>query len=117
MLDAVSGCGFGFLRDSEQPYMWPVVQAEHRALEQLDVPRFTATTDGTWLATTSQERIDDCFGETGYAHVILANGQTVVSQVSGDPHLGTGDAATMTLSPQHIHLFDESGAAIPADTR
>jgi type 2 lantibiotic biosynthesis protein LanM len=66
-LDAMS---VGFLREAQQPYMWPVVQAEHRALEQLDIPRFTAVTDETWLATSAQERIGDCFPETGYRRAL-----------------------------------------------
>ncbi len=53
-------------------------------------------------------------GETGYAHVALANGQTVVAQVNGEPKIGRSGAVTLAIPPRHIHLFGESGAALPA---
>jgi ABC-type sugar transport system ATPase subunit len=51
-------------------------------------------------------------GESGYAHVRLADGQTVISEIRGSPGRGIDDAAQVTLDERQIHLFDKSGAAI-----
>ncbi len=51
-------------------------------------------------------------GETGFAHVTLNNGKTIVAQVNGDPKHGNGDEVSLGLSPQHLHVFDQSGVAI-----
>ena len=51
-------------------------------------------------------------GEIGYAHVSLPNGQTIVVQVNGEPDVGNGEAVSLTLSPQQIHVFGENGRAL-----
>ena len=51
-------------------------------------------------------------GEIGYAHVSLLNGQTIVVQVNGEPEVGNGEAVSLTLSPQQIHVFGENGRAL-----
>ena len=51
-------------------------------------------------------------GEIGYAHVSLPNGQTIVVQVNGEPEVGNGEAVSLTLSPQQIHVFGENGRAL-----
>ena len=56
-------------------------------------------------------------GEIGYAHVTLPNGQSIVSQVNGDPRVGSGDAVSLALSPQQIHIFGENGQAVSVDTK
>ena len=51
-------------------------------------------------------------GEIGYAHVSLPNGQTIVVQVNGETNVGNGEAVSLTLSPQQIHVFGENGRAL-----
>ena len=55
-------------------------------------------------------------GEIGYAHLALPNGQTIVAQINGEPGFGNGGAASLTLSPQHIHIFAADGSVFPAVT-
>ena len=51
-------------------------------------------------------------GETGFAHVTLNNGKTIVAQVNGDPKHGNGDDVSLGLVPNHLHVFNQSGVAI-----
>ena len=51
-------------------------------------------------------------GETGYAHVRLANGQPMVIEVRGEPPVGEGRDVHIAFSPKHIHLFDNVGQRI-----
>ena len=51
-------------------------------------------------------------GETGFAHVTLNNGKTIVAQVNGDPKHGNGDDVSLGLAPNHLHVFNQSGVAI-----
>ncbi len=51
-------------------------------------------------------------GETGYAHVHLATGQTIVVEVRGEPLVGEGREVHVAFSPKHIHLFDNAGQRI-----
>jgi ABC-type sugar transport system ATPase subunit len=48
-------------------------------------------------------------GESGFAHVRLASGQVVITEVRGDPGVSNGDAATLSLDPGHLHLFGADG--------
>ena len=56
-------------------------------------------------------------GEIGYAHVSLSNGQTIVAQVNGAPNVGNGEAVSLALSSQQIHIFGEDGSVLPADAK
>ena len=51
-------------------------------------------------------------GEIGYAHVSLPNGQVIVAQVNGEPNVGSGEAISLALSPQQVHIFGENGEVI-----
>jgi multiple sugar transport system ATP-binding protein len=48
-------------------------------------------------------------GETGFAHVRLASGQTIIAEVRGDPGTRVGDAARIGLDAKHLHIFDAQG--------
>ena len=48
-------------------------------------------------------------GESGFAHVRLASGQVVITEVRGDPGVSTGDAAILSLDAGHLHLFGADG--------
>jgi len=47
-------------------------------------------------------------GESGFAHIRLPSGQTVIVEVRGDPKVGNG-AAAISLDAAHLHLFDSGG--------
>ena len=74
---------------------------EHMSLISAGGPRIAGTVD-----------IIERLGESGFAHMRLALGQTVIVEVRGDPHLHNGDAATVSLDPEHLHVFDASGSAL-----
>jgi ABC-type sugar transport system ATPase subunit len=61
---------------------------------------------------TGQIDIIERLGETGYAHVHLANGQPMVVEVRGEPLAGEGRKVDVGFSPQHIHFFDSAGQRI-----
>ena len=48
-------------------------------------------------------------GETGFAHVRLTSGQTVIVEVRGDPGIRSGDATSVSLDRDHLHIFDLNG--------
>lgn len=51
-------------------------------------------------------------GEVGYAYVTLPTEQNVIVEVRGAPKAQSGHAVHVTLDPDHLHLFDETGVAI-----
>jgi ABC-type sugar transport system ATPase subunit len=51
-------------------------------------------------------------GETGFAHLRIATGQTVVAEVRGEPGFAAGGQTSLTLDPGHLHVFGEDGNAI-----
>ena len=48
-------------------------------------------------------------GESGFAHVRLPSGQSMVAEVRGDPGVGSGDKVRISLEAKHLHFFDERG--------
>ena len=48
-------------------------------------------------------------GESGFAHVRVASGQTVIAEVRGDPGTSSGQAATLSFDADHLHLFNADG--------
>lgn len=54
----------------ERPGIWPVLAAEHDALEEMDVPMFTAEADGTSLILPSGEEVPGCFEATAYEQAV-----------------------------------------------
>ena len=48
-------------------------------------------------------------GESGFAHVRLPSGQTVIAEVRGDPGTSSGQTATLTFDADHLHLFNAEG--------
>ena len=48
-------------------------------------------------------------GESGFAHIRLPSGQTVIVEVRGDPKAKNGAAAAVSLDAAHLHLFDSGG--------
>jgi ABC-type sugar transport system ATPase subunit len=67
------------------------------------------------LGGTSKFKLDgtidliERLGETGFAHVRLASGQTVIAEVRGDPHTSSGQTAKLTFGADHLHLFNGDG--------
>jgi ABC-type sugar transport system ATPase subunit len=48
-------------------------------------------------------------GESGFAHVRMPSGQTVIAEVRGDPGTSSGQTARLTFDADHLHLFDAEG--------
>jgi type 2 lantibiotic biosynthesis protein LanM len=59
-----------FMNSSERPKAWPILAAEFRALEQLDVPYFGLGTDDTALTVGVRSPIDDYFQRSGYDEAV-----------------------------------------------
>ena len=54
-------------------------------------------------------------GETGYCHLRLPSGQTVIAEFKGEAPVSAGDAAGLRPDPAHLHLFDAAGLALRLD--
>jgi multiple sugar transport system ATP-binding protein len=63
-------------------------------------------------ALTGVVEIIERLGESGYAHVKLAHGQTIIAEVRGTPSYQIGDKVSVKLNEPQLHLFDASGNAI-----
>jgi ABC-type sugar transport system ATPase subunit len=48
-------------------------------------------------------------GETGFAHLRLSSGQTIIAEVRGDPGMDIGATTNISLAEEHLHLFDGNG--------
>jgi type 2 lantibiotic biosynthesis protein LanM len=55
--------------ESKHPF-WPLLKAELQALEQMDIPYFTADSDSDALWVSSNETIEQCFAQPSYNQVI-----------------------------------------------
>lgn len=60
----------GLLSSNEKPLFWSLLKAEQQALEQLDIPLFTARADSNALEITSNELLEKCFMAPSYDCVI-----------------------------------------------
>jgi ABC-type sugar transport system ATPase subunit len=82
------------------------IRPEHVTLGGTGGPRLAGTVD-----------LIERLGETGYAHVDLANGGRIVAEVRGEPAVEKGSNCHITLHPAHIHIFDKHGMAVRAAGR
>ena len=71
---------------------------EHTAIDGRGALKFKGTVD-----------IIERLGETGFAHLRLASGQSLISEVRGDPGLAIGASTNISVEEQYIHLFDDGG--------
>jgi ABC-type sugar transport system ATPase subunit len=51
-------------------------------------------------------------GETGFAHVTVGSGQTVIAEVRGESGLRSGDRVSLGFQDINLHFFDGQGAAL-----
>jgi ABC-type sugar transport system ATPase subunit len=51
-------------------------------------------------------------GEIGYAYVTALNGQTVVAEVLGEPHLAGGGETRLVFEDKNLHFFNTAGYRI-----
>lgn len=58
------------LAADSKPFLWPLLKAEHQALEQLDIPYFVANSDSDALTIAPDQTIKNCFTEPSYDRVI-----------------------------------------------
>ncbi|OUL34032.1 LanM family lanthionine synthetase [Nostoc sp. 106C] len=60
-----------FLTCQEQPNAWPILQAELKAMEQLDIPYFGSSSNSDALTLGLEQPIEKYFKECSYSKVIL----------------------------------------------
>jgi type 2 lantibiotic biosynthesis protein LanM len=66
-LDALSST---LLSSNSKPLFWPLLKAEQKALEQLDIPLFIARSDSNSLLIAPEQLIEKCFKEPSYEMVL-----------------------------------------------
>ena len=71
---------------------------EHMTLDSSSALKLKGTID-----------IIERLGESGFAHVRLPAGQTIIAEVRGDPGTSSGKATSVSLDAGHIHIFDKQG--------
>ncbi len=77
------------------------VRPEHLAISQGEDGSIPAAID-----------LIERLGETGFAHLRLASGQTIVSEVRGDPGLAPGASVKVAFKSKDLHVFDGQGRRI-----
>jgi type 2 lantibiotic biosynthesis protein LanM len=58
------------LSSDTKPNFWPLLKVEIQALQQLDIPYFTACSDSDGLVIASNQTIENCFKEPSYNQLI-----------------------------------------------
>jgi type 2 lantibiotic biosynthesis protein LanM len=58
------------LAPQSKPSLWPLLREEQQALNQLDIPYFTARSDSEALNIAPNQTIEQCFTEPGYKLII-----------------------------------------------
>jgi len=96
----------GLLSSEEKPLFWSLLKVEQQALEQLDIPLFTARADSDALKITSNEVLEKCFMAPSYDCVIARLNQlndkdleqqidfirgSLYSLIAGEAHHSLGD--------------------------
>lgn len=59
-----------FVVAQEQPNIWPVLRAELQAIEQLDIPVFTASNTCDDLKVADNQKVRQCFNQSSYQKVL-----------------------------------------------
>ncbi len=74
------------LAADSKPFIWPILRAERQALEQLDIPYFTAYSDSDALTITPDQTIENCFTEPCYdlmvSHLHQLSSEDLEQQIS-----------------------------------
>ena len=58
------------LLSDTKPLLWPLLKVEQQALEQMDIPLFTARSDSDALTVAPDQTIDNCFTEPSFNLVV-----------------------------------------------
>ncbi|MGQ0486320.1 MAG: ABC transporter ATP-binding protein [Hyphomicrobiales bacterium] len=64
------------------------------------------------LKLTGSIDIIERLGESGFAHIHLPSGPTIIAEVRGDPKHGSGDRIEVALDASQLHLFSAEGMRI-----
>jgi type 2 lantibiotic biosynthesis protein LanM len=60
----------GFLSSPSKPLLWPLLEVERQALEQMDIPKFKANSSSSNLTLGNDIFIKNCFIKSSYEFVI-----------------------------------------------
>ncbi len=70
-----------FLTLDARPAVWPIVEAERCALEQMDIPLFTARADSTSLTLPTGVTVQHCFRASAFDEVVARVGRLSASDL------------------------------------
>jgi type 2 lantibiotic biosynthesis protein LanM len=74
------------LAADSKPFIWPILKAEQQALEQLDIPYFTAYSDSDALTIAPNQVIEKCFTKPSYdlmvSHLNQLSNKDLEQQIS-----------------------------------
>lgn len=91
------------LRADTRPALWPIVEYERQALEQLDIPLFSVPADSDALPLGSGHMLERCFIEPGYERVT-----TLISTLSEEDLALQTDVIRSAL---YAHIARAPGAS------
>jgi ABC-type sugar transport system ATPase subunit len=61
------------------------------------------------LKLTGAVDIIEHLGESGFAYIWLPSGQTIISEIRGNPKAENGATITVSLDAEQIHIFNAAG--------
>jgi type 2 lantibiotic biosynthesis protein LanM len=67
---ALDRLSYAFVVAPDKPHVWPILHAELRAMEQLDIPFFTVSTAGDALCVGAHQVVRHYFRELSYQQVL-----------------------------------------------
>ncbi|HAZ44442.1 MAG TPA: type 2 lantipeptide synthetase LanM [Cyanobacteria bacterium UBA11369] len=111
------------LLSDNKPRFWPLLRAEQQALEQMDIPLFTARSDSDALLIAPDQAIDKCFTEPSFNLVVSRlnqlNDEDLEQQIGlirGSLNARITDEAHYSLQPQNsIVNLDTASSLTPQE--
>ncbi|OUL26882.1 hypothetical protein BV378_12215 [Nostoc sp. RF31YmG] len=96
------------LSSDTQPQFWPILKAEKQALEQMDIPLFTARSDSADLTIAPNLTIENYFTEPSFNHVIARLNQLDEQDLEQQIYFIKGSLYSRTTEEAHpVSLSDE----------
>jgi type 2 lantibiotic biosynthesis protein LanM len=103
------------LSSDTKPLLWPLLRKEQQALEQLDIPLFTARSDSDALTVAPNQTIDKCFTEPSFNLVVSRLNQLNDEDLEQQIFLIRGSWYSRTAGETHRSLvFDNVGSDLDA---
>jgi type 2 lantibiotic biosynthesis protein LanM len=99
-----------------RPSIWPIVDAEVQALEEMDVPLFSVEGGSRHLVLPSGQVIEDCFRASPYEEVVRRIGSLTDEDLAAQVHLIDSTFAASAARGLRIGAGRQNGHAASTET-